>query len=158
MKQSSAIPLPQPPPRKEREEAPLSPRLIMEISRMLRARMQREENGVMTQNTARLIMAHLATKESLGQLELVHLTRLKPPSVSVLLRRMEEQGYILRVPDESDRRAVRVALTQKGRDFDREHLRRLSTNDHQAVKGLSEQEQKTLESLLLRVRENLTEK
>lgn len=158
MKQLSAMPLPPPPPRKEREEAPLSPRLIMEISRMLRARMQREENGVMAQNTARLIMAHLATKESLGQLELVHLTRLKPPSVSVLLRRMEEQGYILRVPDESDRRAVRVALTQKGRDFDREHLRRLSTNDHQAVKGLSEQEQKTLESLLLRVRENLSEK
>ena len=146
------------PRRKEREEAPLTPRLIVEISRLLRARMARDEEGIMAQNTARLVMAHLATKESMGQLELVQLTRLKPPSVSILLRRMEEQGYILRVTDESDRRAVRVALTQKGRDFDREHLRRLSTNDHQAVKGLSEQEQKTLESLLLRVRENLTEK
>ncbi len=158
MKQQSATPLPPPPPRKEREEAPLSPRLIMEISRLLRARMQREERGVMAQSTARLIMSHLALCDDLGQLELVRITRLKPPSVSVLLRRMEEEGYISRVADKNDRRAVRVTLTQKGHDFDREHLQRLSTNDHQAIKGLSEQEQKTLEALLLRVRENLTEK
>ena len=38
-----------------------------------------------------------------------------------------------------------------------EHLRRLSTNDQQAVKGLSEGEQKTLEALLLRMRDNLKE-
>ena len=111
----------------------------------------------MAQSTARLVMAHLANEGTLGQLDLVHLTHLKPPSVSVILRRMEEEGYITRIPDEKDRRAVRVALTQKGWEFDRAHLRRLSTNDHLAMQGLSAEEQATLESLLLRVRDNLTE-
>ncbi len=145
------------PPREELRDIPLSPRLIVEISRLLRARMQREDCGVMAQSTARLVMSHLAVNGSMGQLEIVELTRLKPPTVSTLLRRMESEGYITRVTDEKDKRAIRVTLSEKGREFDREHLRRLSTNDHQAVKGLSPDEQKTLEALLLRVRDNLLE-
>ena len=145
------------PPREELRDIPLSPRLVMEISRLLRTRMQREDCGVMAQSTARLVMSHLAVKGSMGQLEIVELTRLKPPTVSTLLHRMENEGYITRVADEKDRRAIRVALTEKGRAFDRDQLRRLSTNDHQAVKGLSTEEQKALEALLLRMRDNLKE-
>lgn len=145
------------PHREELRDIPLSPRLIVEISRLLRARMQREEYGVMAQSTARIVMSHLAVNGSMGQLEIVALTHLKPPTVSTLLRRMEEEGYVTRVANEKDRRAIRVALTEKGKEFDREHLRRLSTNDQQAVKGLSAEEQKTLEALLLRMRDNLTE-
>ena len=150
-------PLPVHPPRAELRDIPLSPRLIMEVSRLLRARMQREDCGVMAQSTARVVMSHLAVNGSMGQLEIVELTHLKPPTVSTLLRRMETEGYIVRVTDEKDRRAMRVTLSQKGLDFDRDQLRRLSTNDHQAVKGLSAEEQKTLESLLLRMRDNLAE-
>ena len=146
-----------PPEREELRDVPLSPRLIVEISRLLRSRLLREESGVMAQGTARLVMSLLATRGTLGQQELVQYTRLKPPSVSVLLRRMQEEGYVERVICEQDRRAVRVTLTEKGRAFDREHLCRLSTNDHQAMRGLTAEEQKTLEALLLRVRENLKE-
>ncbi len=149
--------IPPPPERPERKGAPLSPRLIVEISRLLRGRMQCEEQGVMARSTARLVMSHLAMCESMGQLELVALTHLKPPTVSVLLRRMEREGYVVRVPDTQDRRAVRVALSEKGRRFDRERLQRLSTNDHLAMQGLSPEEERTLEALLLRVRENLQE-
>lgn len=157
--QKKLPPLPPPsmPPREELRLLPLSPRLVMEISRLLRARMQREECGVMAQSTARLVMAHLAVNGTLGQLDIVNLTHLKPPTVSTLLRRMEEEGYVTRVTDEKDKRAIRVALSVKGRAFDREQLSRLSTNDHQAVKGLTADEQKTLEALLLRVRDNLLE-
>lgn len=150
-------PLPSHPMREELRDIPLSPRLVVEISRLLRARMQREDCGVMAQSTARLVMSHLAVNGSLGQLDIVNLTHLKPPTVSTLLRRMENEGYITRVADEKDHRAIRVALSEKGKEFDREHLRRLSTNDHQAVKGLSADEQSMLESLLLRMRDNLTE-
>ena len=148
---------PPPPPREELRDIPLSPRLVMEVSRLLRARMQREDCGVMAQSTARVVMSHLAVNGSMGQLEIVELTHLKPPTVSTLLRRMESEGYITRVTDEKDRRAMRVTLSEKGLAFDRDQLRRLSTNDHQAVKGLSADEQKTLEALLLRMRDNLTE-
>ena len=158
MSNTKARSLPPPPPeRAERQSAPLSPRLIIEISRLLRARILSEERGIMTQNTARLVLSHLAKSGTLGQQELVALTHLRAPTVSVLLRRMQEEGYITRVCEEHDRRAVRVTLTEKGREYDREHLRRLSTNDATAMRGLSTEEQATLEALLLRVRDNLRE-
>jgi len=149
--------MPSHPPREELRDIPLSPRLVMEVSRLLRARMQREDCGVMAQSTARIVMSHLAVNGSMGQLEIVKITRLKAPTVSTLLRRMEAEGYVVRVTDERDKRAIRVTLSEKGLAFDRDQLRRLSTNDHQAVKGLSTDEQKTLESLLVRMRDNLKE-
>ena len=157
MKQPNFNALPTPPQRPERQNAPLAPRLMVEIARLLRARMQSENSGIMSQSTARVVMAHLAASGDMAQLDIVHLTRLKPPTVSVLLRRMEEEGYVTRVTDENDRRAVHVTLTQKGLDFDSEHLVRLSTNDHQAVAGLTPEECATLESLLTRMRNNLVE-
>ena len=157
MKQNRLGILPPLPEREERSGAPLSPRLIVEISRLLRARMLCGEHGVMAQSTARLVMSHLALQGKMGQLELVRLTHLKPSSISVLLRHMEEEGYITRTQNEQDRRAVYVELTEKGIAYDREQLSRLSTNDHQAIRGLSAEELATLEELLLRVRENLKE-
>ena len=157
MKQKTLGTLPPPPRRAERESAPAAPRLCIEISRLLRARVQSEESGIMAQSTARLVMAHLAATGAMAQLDIVHVTRLKPPTVSVLLRRMEEEGYVTRITDENDRRAVRVALTEKGHEFDRKHLARLTTNDHQAMAGLTPEECATLEALLTRMRNNLTE-
>ena len=145
------------PEREELRDLPLSPRLIGEISRLLRARMVRDVNGVMAQGTARLVMSLLAKHGTLGQQELVQLTHLTPPSISVLLRRMEQEGFIMRVADDRDRRAIRVTLTEVGKAFDSAQLSRISTNDQQAMKGFSAQEQQALEGYLLRVRENLLE-
>ena len=151
--------LPPPPEREELREVPLAPRMIIEISRLLRFRVrQGEDEGVMAQNTARLVLNHLAVKDNVNQLELVRLTRLKAPTVSVLLSRMEEEGYVSRVPDKEDRRAVRVVLTEKGREFDRRHLSNISTNDHLAMQGIEGEDEETLMRLLSRIRDNLLEK
>jgi DNA-binding MarR family transcriptional regulator len=64
----------------------------------------------------------------------------------------------MRIPDEADRRAVRVVLTEKGREFDRRHLSNISTNDHLAMQGLTDEEQETLLRLLTRIRDNLSER
>lgn len=150
--------LPPPPEREELRDVPQAPRMIMEISRLLRFRVrQGEEEGVMAQNTARIVLSHLAVRDNLNQLDLVKLTRLKAPTVSVLLRRMEQEGYITRVPDEQDRRAVRVSLTEKGKEFDRRHLSRISTNDQTAMRGIDGEDQETLVRLLSRIRDNLLE-
>lgn len=145
------------PEREELRELPRAPRLILEISRLLRFRMaENESGGVMAQNTARLILSHLAVRgASVGQLELVELTHLQPPTVSVLLRRMQEEGYIERTPDKQDRRAVRVALTDKGREYDRLHLCRITNNDQTAMRGIEGEEEALLTDLLLRIRDNL---
>lgn len=157
MKEKQMLP-PRLPEREELREVPLAPRMIIEISRLLRFRVrQGEDEGVMAQNTARIVLAHLAVRDNLNQLDLVNLTRLKAPTVSVLLRRMEQEGYVRRVPDENDRRAVRVSLTEKGKEFDRRHLSRISTNDQTAMRGIDGEDQETLVRLLSRIRDNLLE-
>ena len=147
---------PTPPEREELRALPQAPRMIMEISRMLRFRVrQGEAEGIMTQNTARLVLSHLAIRDGINQLELVKLTRLKAPTVSVLLKRMEAEGYVRRVPDAEDGRAIRVLLTERGRAFDKAHLSRISNNDQTAMRGISPEEEAVLVELLTRIRNNL---
>jgi DNA-binding MarR family transcriptional regulator len=52
-----------------------------------------------------------------------------PPGVSQLLTGLEERGLVRREPDASDKRRVRVLLTEAGKDFlerMREHWRTVS--------------------------------
>jgi DNA-binding MarR family transcriptional regulator len=143
------------PPREELRDIPLSPRLIVEISRLLRARMQREDCGVMAQSTARLVMSHLAVNGSMGQLEIVALTRLKPPTVSTLLRRMQAEGYITRVPDEKDKRAKIVKPTQKEEQLYQSIKQRQLLREEALLQGFSDEEKQMLSDLLIRVYKNL---
>ena len=150
---------PPPPEREELRDLPRAPRLIMEIARLLRFRVRAgEEDSILCQNTARLILSHLAAHREVNQLELVKMTRLKAPTVSVLLRRLEQEGYVTRTPDPRDRRSVRVALGERGKEFDRAHLSRISNNDKTAMEGLTPEEEATLMLLLEKIRANLLEK
>ena len=78
--------------------------------------------------------------------------------MSILLRKMEKEGLVVRVPDEKDRRVMLVSLTQKGVAFDRDHLNRISESDRRATAGFSPEEEALLVSLLSRVVENLKER
>lgn len=157
--QFSVLPTPMP----EREELrglPQAPRIIMDISRLLRyhVRSKETEAGVMQSHAARLLMAHLAVGGEMSQLALAEKTHFSTPTVSILLRKMEEQGYVLRVPDPKDRRVMLVSLTQKGIAFDREHLAHISENDRRATAGFTPEQEQMLVSLLLRMYENLKER
>jgi DNA-binding MarR family transcriptional regulator len=149
------------PDREELRGLPQAPRMIMDISRMLRYRVVRggeQGGGVMHQRAARLLMAHLAVGGKMSQLALAEKTHFSTPTVSILLRKMEKEGYVARVPDERDRRVMLVSLTEKGIAFDREHLNRISENDRRATAGFTLEEEALLVSLLARIEENLKEK
>ena len=130
------------------------PRLVLDISRQLRSR-ARHTDGVMAQHAARVLMSHLAVCGETNQLLLAQKTHFSTPTVSVLLRRMEAEGYVCRIESEKDRRVMLVSLTEKGIAFDREHLWRICENDRLAMQGFSEEEKKTLCLLLDRMYENL---
>lgn len=46
--------------------------------------------------------------------ELSHLLRVTSPTVTQLIKTMEKKGWIERMMDEQDRRAVRISLTEEG--------------------------------------------
>ncbi len=148
------------PERAELRGLPRAPRMIMDISRMLRYRVRGGEQGVgiMQNHAARLLMAHLAIGGKMSQLSLAEKTHFSTPTVSILLRKMEKEGFVARVPDSKDRRVMLVSLSEKGAAFDREHLSRISESDRRATAGFTAEEEALLVSFLSRIEENLKEK
>ena len=152
MKQRERIAMPR---RIELRETPI--KLCHDISRLFGAwmRAEGEMDGVLTQPGARAILSMLAVSNGLCQRDLVKMTHLRPPTVSVILQKMEETGMVERRCDEGDRRITRVHLTDFGRTIDAQMITRIQTGDACALEGLSAEERETLMRLLSRIRENL---
>lgn len=145
---------PTPPHRRELEENPVL--LCHDVTRLSRAK-ARETNidGIMSQPGARLVLSHLATCDGISQRYLVERTHLRAPTVSVILRKMEEEGMVEILQSPEDRREKRVHITDYGRQVDMKGIAKIKETDAMALKGLSEDEIETLMSLLGRMRENL---
>lgn len=144
-----------PPKRKELSDDPV--KYCNEISRLFRAKMREwdGQEGAMAQPGAHLVRSTLAIQDGIRQQELVRYTHLRAPSVSSILRGMEEEGQVERKSDPEDQRAVRVYLTEKGRERDRAHIERIRRLADVALAGLSPEEIGTLMTLLPRIRDNL---
>lgn len=140
----------------EREVTP--PMLVNEISRLFGAWMREntgEMTGVMSQTSAKEMMRYLSGHEGVSQLELVKATRLKPPTVSLTLKKMEEEGLIVRKTNREDQRAVQVYLTEKGRGYDEFVRETLHRADLLLMQNFTEQEYETAKKVLMRMRENI---
>lgn len=61
------------------------------------------------------ILNRLWAQEGLSQVELAELTFKDKPNVTRMLEIMEREGWVFRRPDEEDRRAYKVFLTDAGR-------------------------------------------
>jgi DNA-binding MarR family transcriptional regulator len=48
--------------------------------------------------------------------EISHIMRVAPPTVTLMISNMEAKGYVKRIEDKNDRRAVRITLTKEGND------------------------------------------
>lgn len=146
-----------PPPRKELSDTPV--KLCNEISRLFRAHMRAAEkqDGVMTQPGAHLILSMLAIRDGINQRELVRQTHLRPPTVSIILKKMESEGLVERTGNPNDLRSEYVYLSEEGRRLDREHLVSIQRLDAIALRGLTQREQDILMNLLPKIRDNLLE-
>lgn len=132
------------------------PMLVNEIARLFHAKMRTYDlDGVMSQESARLIMRVLAREDGCSQLDLVHKTHLKPPTVSVTLRRLEDEGLVRREQDASDMRVVRVHLSEGGRAHNERVRERLKCIDATLMQGFSEDETACLLQFLERMRDNI---
>lgn len=145
--------LPMPPPHKTRRAEPPS-RIINEISRLFAAKMRENENE-MTQESVRLIIICLAHGDGITQLDLVKKTHLSPPTVSITVKKLEKLGYISRLTDQEDGRAVRVYLTDKGRELDNSALDAIRNINNILMQGITPEQAEILTRLLGHMRDNL---
>ncbi len=62
------------------------------------------------------LLSALDAEDGGTQLSLVKRTGLKAPTVSIVLRKMEKDGFVIRKTDETDLRRTHVFLTDKGKN------------------------------------------
>ncbi len=104
----------------------------------------------------RMLIFHLARMApGVTQLDLVRVTHLKAPTVSVTLQKMERDGLVTRRSNDTDLRETLVYLTDKGKAIDDKIKIMHKEGDAIALGGLSDKEIETLSELLNKVIDNL---
>lgn len=81
--------------------------------------------------------------------------RVEPPTVTRMLRRLENCGLVERRKDPDDARGIRVYLTEKGRALEGPVTGCWEEVEARTFGGMSDEEKRALRGLLARIRENL---
>ena len=132
--------------------------LIHDISTMLRSRFNGLAREAGLTGDQWLLISNLSRCNKISQRELARLADMTPLAVTRQLDILEEQKWIRRKDDKTDRRAKVVKLTRKAEQlmdiFDRSRLEARAD----ALAGLEPNQVDELNDLLYRVRENLRTK
>lgn len=132
--------------------------IVNEISKLFDENMMKHnENPIMKEKTARLILAHLSHKDGVPQQELVKITQMKGSTVSVAVTKMENAGYIKRIPSEYDMRSVNIFLTKKGKEISDKTKALLDEKDKKIMQGISDRDIRVAKYVLEKMLDNLVE-
>jgi len=103
------------------------------------------------------LLMELWNEDRRTQANLADALGVEPPTVTKMLQRMEAADLVSRRPDATDRRAIRVSLTPKGRRLRGRVEKIWAELEAQTVAGLSERQLASLRNLLNTLEGNLTD-
>ena len=101
------------------------------------------------------ILMNLEERGEMSQSDLAKEIHLKPPSITVAIRKLEKKDLIVRKPDENDQRIIRIDITEKGRACVTPVKEILKQVDTCLCKDMSAEEVMLLRRLLMQMRNNL---
>ncbi|AMW32237.1 DNA-binding transcriptional regulator, MarR family [Fervidobacterium changbaicum] len=104
------------------------------------------------------ILFILRKEEGLSQKEIAKRIGVEQGTIAVMLRRMEKNGLVRRVPDEQDRRITRVYLTEKSEDVLKSLAKIVKEAEELLVGGLSDEEKQEVENILKKLQNNIKRK
>lgn len=88
--------------------------------------------------------------------DLANVAQLNPGAMTRLLDKLEHRGIVARVADPTDRRALRIHLTEAGTAIWNDVNHCGQRVRERAMRGMSEADRNTLTRLLAQVRDNLS--
>ena len=154
MRKKIFLSMPMPPLRKEFSDNPV--KLCHDISHLTRAKARETHiDGVMSQPGARFVLGFLACNDGVTQRSIVEATHLRPPTVSVIISKMQDEGMVSIEQNPLDRRQTIILLTERGREVDAEVISKIKEADALALEGLTPDEKDTLMRLLSKMRDNM---
>ena len=131
--------------------------MINDAHKFFHDRMRREMEKLGLRDGYRQLLFHLSWEDGVTQLDLVRLSRLKAPTISVTLKKMEDEGYVTRQTDPEDQRQVRVYITEKGRNANDKIRARIHETEQIFRESLTDEELSELRRILLKMRDHYRE-
>ncbi|MCS7202335.1 MAG: MarR family transcriptional regulator [Dictyoglomus sp.] len=101
------------------------------------------------------VLLLLQEKEGLIQKDIVRELKIKPSTVTLILRRMERRGLIRKEKDKEDKRYSRIYLTNEGKKFISNLREVFNILEKECFMNFSEDEKELLKNFLKRIRDNL---
>ncbi|MCY8198039.1 MarR family transcriptional regulator, partial [Bacillus spizizenii] len=94
--------------------------------------------------------------DGITQMQLCEHLKCEPPTVTNMVKSLEQNGFIYRKRDEEDARVMRIYLTDKGKEL--EEPVRVKWNEHQEklLQSISAEERLILRDLIKRMEKNLS--
>lgn len=102
-----------------------------------------------------LLLFDLNNKDGKSQKELSESLKVRPATITVMLKRMEKSGLVKREGDEKDKRISRIYISDSGRYICKEVNIIHKRFEEEILENLSVEERIILRRLLLQVRDNL---
>lgn len=103
------------------------------------------------------ILFQLSKNERMSMRELASAIHRDKSTVTALVNKLREQGYVEKIQSQQDSRVVFVCLTEKGRKYTADTQAISSSLNEKCFQGISEEDKNTLYSLLACVSENFEE-
>lgn len=129
--------------------------LVCDSAKLLDGRVVQKTEEQKLQSGARRVLAILAVRDGVSQLDLIRATHLKAPTISLIVQKMEHDGLILRKTDDLDMRLTRVFLTERGKAVNHEIHDTIRDVEDIAMNGFTDAEKEQLHSLLVRLYRNM---
>ena len=101
------------------------------------------------------VLFHLWEKDGRSQTELAELLCIKPATMTKMINRMEKAGFIRREADLKDQRVSLIYLTEAGLAVKNDVQHIFERLNRELVKGFTPEEQVSLKSFLVKLRNNL---
>ncbi len=113
--------------------------------------------GITASQCAVLDYLFRSSEEAVTQRDIEKALSLRNPTVTGLLKRLDEKGFILSVPSEKDKRCKNIYLTEKAYDIQRRMESDRKKIDKRLTLGMTKKEKAALEKMLERVLYNIAE-
>lgn len=104
-----------------------------------------------------MVLFTLNEKDGQSQKELCESLKVRPATITVMLKRMEKSELIIRKSDEKDKRVTRIYILEKAKDICKELEAIHKKFEKEMLINLSVEEKVILKRLLFQVRDNLRE-
>ena len=103
----------------------------------------------------RMLMILSDTHDGCAQARLAEVLEISPAAVTVMLKKLEAEGYIVRTVNPTDSRLNTTELTEKGKLIVVESHRTFTEIDNTVFDGFTDAEMETLNGFLQRMQANI---